>query len=46
MLTAGYTPQTVRLMLKDLGRLGRWMDANGVEIGAVDFASIELFLTD
>lgn len=46
LLTAGYTPQTVRLMLKDLGRLGRWMDANGVEIGAVDVASIELFLTD
>lgn len=46
LLTAGYTLQTVRLMLKDLGRLGRWMDANGVEIGAVDVASIELFLTD
>jgi len=46
LLAAGYTPQTVRLMLKDLGRLGRWMDANGVEIGAVDVASIEVFLTD
>ena len=34
LLEAGYTPQTVRLMLKDLGRLGRWMDAEGIEIGA------------
>lgn len=44
LLEAGYTPQTVRAMLKDLGRLGRWMESEGVEIGAVDVASIESFL--
>jgi len=33
-------------MLKDLGRLGRWMDVEEVAIGAVDIASIESFLSD
>lgn len=46
LLQAGYTPQTVRMMLKDLGRLGRWMDAEGVEVGAATVASIESFLSD
>lgn len=46
LLEAGYTPQTVRLMLKDLGRLGRWMEREGVELGAVGVDSIELFLAD
>ena len=41
---AGYTPQTVRMMLKDLGRLGRWMDAEGVEVGALTVPAIESFL--
>jgi len=45
LLQAGYTPQTVRMMLKDLGRLGRWMDAEGVEVGAATVASIESFLS-
>jgi site-specific recombinase XerD len=43
---AGYTPQTVRAMLKDLGSLGRWMDAEGVEVGALTIAAIESFLAD
>lgn len=46
LLEAGYTPQTVRLMLKDLGRLGRWMDSEGVEIGAVNVAVVESFLAE
>jgi len=46
LLEAGYTPETVRAMLKDLGRLGRWMDSEGVEIGAVTVAVIESFLAD
>jgi site-specific recombinase XerD len=46
LLQAGYTPLTVRLMLNDLGRLGRWMDAEGVEVGAVTVASIESFLLE
>ena len=45
LLAAGYTPKTVRMMLKDLGRLGRWMDAEEVGVGAVTVASIESFLT-
>lgn len=46
LLEDGYTPETVRAMLKDLGRLGRWMDSEGVEIGAVTIAVIESFLAD
>jgi site-specific recombinase XerD len=44
LLETGYTPQTVRGMLKVLGQLGRWMDSEGVEIGQVDTAAIESFL--
>jgi site-specific recombinase XerD len=46
LLEAGYTPLTVRFMLRYLGRLGRWMESEGVEIGALDLAAIESFLTD
>ncbi len=46
LLEAGYTPQTVRAMLKDLGSLGRWMDAESVEVGAVTVTAIESFLAD
>ena len=41
LLAAGYTPQSVRLMLRDMRRLGRWLDAEGVEVGAVTVASVE-----
>jgi len=44
LLEAGYTPQTVRGMLRVLGHLGRWMASEGVEVGAVDDAAIEEFL--
>lgn len=44
LLEAGYTPQTVRAMLKVLGQLGRWMDGQGVEVGQVDVATVEAFL--
>ena len=44
LLEVGYTPQTVRMMLKDLGRLGRWMDGEGVEVGALTVIAIESFL--
>jgi len=46
LLGAGYTPQTVRAMLKELGSLGRWMDGEGVEIGALTVGAIELFVAD
>jgi len=44
LLEAGYTPQTVRGMLKVLGHLGRWMAREEVEVGAVDTAAVEEFL--
>jgi site-specific recombinase XerD len=46
LLESGYTPQTVRAMLKELGSLGRWMDAEGVGIGALTVSAIESFLAD
>ena len=46
LLEAGYTPQTVRAMLKDLGSLGRWMDVESVEVGALTVTAIESFLAD
>ncbi len=36
LLKLGYTPGTVRGMLKVLGQLGRWMDDEGVELGRLD----------
>ena len=45
LLELGYTPQTVRLMLKDLGSLGRWMELQEVEVGCLDLAAIEAFRT-
>ena len=44
LLDAGYTPQTVRWMLRDLSRLGRWMDAEGVVIGALTVTGVESWL--
>jgi site-specific recombinase XerD len=44
LLEAGYTPQTVRMMLRDLSRLGRWMDGADVPIGALTIASVESWL--
>lgn len=44
LLELGYTPGTVRGMLKVLGQLGRWMAAEGLEPGEVDDAAIEGFL--
>ncbi len=44
LLGLGYTPGTVRGMLKVLGQLGRWMDAEGVNPGEVHTGDIESFL--
>ncbi len=44
LLVAGYTPQTVRLMLKDVGHLGRWMDAEGIGPGQLTLADVEALL--
>ena len=43
LLELGYTPETVRGMLKVLGQLGRWMAAEGIELGRLDMAGVEAF---
>lgn len=44
LLTAGYTPKTARWMLRDLSRLGRWMDAEDVAIGALTVTGVDSWL--
>lgn len=44
LLELGYTPGTVRGMLKVLGQLGRWMDDEEVEPGQLNLAAVEAFL--
>ena len=39
----GYTPGTVRNVLKVAGQLGRWMAGEGVEVRQLDKAAIEAF---
>jgi site-specific recombinase XerD len=40
----GYTPQTVRNMLADLGRLGRWMSGEGLVPAKLDEDAMVAFL--
>jgi site-specific recombinase XerD len=40
----GYTPQTVRNMLADLGRLGRWMSGEGLMAAQLDEDVMAAFL--
>src|SRR5712691_6550821 len=40
----GYTPQTVRNMLKDLGQVGAWMSAAGLETDQLDEDAMVTFL--
>jgi hypothetical protein len=42
----GYTPQTVRNMLKDLGQVGRWLRAQGLEVGDLEEHRMAAFLAD
>lgn len=44
LLELGYTPGTVRGMLKVLGQLGRWMDDEDVGPGQLNLAAVEVFL--
>jgi site-specific recombinase XerD len=39
----GYTPDTVRNMLKELGQVGRWMEAEGLGLTALDEGQLALF---
>ena len=45
LLSLGYTPGTVRGMLKALGRVGRWMQTEGLEPAQLDEVRIEQFLS-
>lgn len=45
LLARGYTPGTVRGMLKVVGRLGRWMESCGLEPVDLDRTQIEAFLS-
>ncbi len=40
----GYTPGTVRGMLKDLGEVGRWMSREGLREAQLDVAAMVAFL--
>lgn len=44
LLTAGYTPKTARWMLRDLSRLGRWMDAEDVAVGVLTVSGVDSWL--
>ena len=40
----GYTPQTVRNMLKDLGQVGLWLSARGLEVSDLSECRMAEFL--
>jgi hypothetical protein len=40
----GYTPGTVRSMLKDLGQVGLWMSTQGLEAAHLDEGRMTAFL--
>jgi site-specific recombinase XerD len=40
----GYTPDTVRNMLKDLGQVGLWLQAEGLGVGDLDERQLSRFL--
>jgi site-specific recombinase XerD len=42
----GYTPPTVRNMLKDLGQVGRWLGANGLVVEDLNEQRMAAFLAD
>jgi len=39
----GYTSSTVRNMLKELGQVGRWLEAEGLKVAAIDEGRLTLF---
>jgi len=43
-LALGYTPASVSSQLKALGRLGRWLAAEGLEVSQLSEARVEAFL--
>jgi len=43
LVARGYTPSTVRMQVMMLGRLGRWMASEGVDVERLEGAVIESF---
>jgi hypothetical protein len=46
LMVRGYTPPTVRNMLKDLGQVGRWLRVQGLEVGDLNERRMAAFLAD
>jgi site-specific recombinase XerD len=44
LLEVGYTPSTVRNMLKDVGQFGQWMENEKLEVSQLTVASMEAFI--
>ncbi|KGN41856.1 hypothetical protein N801_04020 [Knoellia aerolata DSM 18566] len=45
-LGRGYTPQSIRNMLKDLGQVGLWLSVQGLAASQLDADQMELFLAE
>ena len=46
LVQRGYTPGTVRNMLKDLGRVGRWLSGQGLTAGDLNEQVVGAFVSD
>ena len=44
LLEVGYTPGTVRNILKDVGQLGQWMESEKLEVSQLTRTSVEAFI--
>ncbi len=44
LVALGYTPGSARLQLRMMGQLGRWMEAEGVELVRLDEDLVDRFL--
>lgn len=45
LMRRGYTPDTIRNMLKDLGQVGRWLADQGLEVGQLNEDQMAAFLS-
>jgi len=44
LIELGYTPSSIRNILKDVGQIGRWMESEGLEDWQLTRASVETFI--
>ena len=45
LVQQGYTPDTIRNMLADLGQVGRWLSTEGLEAGELNESRMAAFRT-